>query len=129
MDAKDALGPAKELAAYFFINTSLGMKAGKIAAQVAHASEMIAEEIFKISNEGIVSDQSMIRDYMKYLQDGRTKIVLKATAEQFEKLSKEPGATCVIDAGRTQIPPNSMTVIGFKPSPTNRERFNGYKLY
>lgn len=111
---------------YLFVNTDLGMKTGKIAAQVGHAVQYIVENIV-ISGFEIHPPPAYYFTYMKW-RNAAKKIVLKATQEQLLKLKEEPESVFVIDAGRTQIPENSLTVVGFYPSFTNESRFTDYKL-
>ena len=37
-------------------------------------------------------------------------------------------ASYIIDEGRTEIPGNSLTVLGFLPSNENKERFKKFRL-
>ena len=94
---------------YLVVNSDLEMSAGKIAAQVGHAVQHIFE--YYIDH---VDKQS---DLIKYQQTGNTKIVLKASHDKIIALyRKYPNKSfLIIDAGRTEIEPGSVTVLGFLP--------------
>ena len=105
---------------YIIINTELKMSTGKIAAQVAHASQMFIRNF--LLRTGQVLDDNIIRNW--YATDYK-KIVLKVTSEaQLENLIKkitEAGFEedvdffRVYDLGYTEIEKNSFTAIGFTP--------------
>lgn len=64
---------------YFFVRKDLGMSAGKVAGQVAHAAEMIARHI-------------TTKLYDKYIADGQYKLVYKVKTgdeEPFDLLDDE----------------------------------------
>lgn len=118
---------ADEWTLYIIVNAELKMGKGKIASQVGHVTEMIVEKIFNPKNP-IHESKRLITNYKNYAANGRKKIVLKASQQELERLSRESDAIYVIDAGRTQIPANSMTVVGFLPSNRNSDRFKQFKL-
>jgi PTH2 family peptidyl-tRNA hydrolase len=107
---------------YILVNSELKMEKGKIAAQVGHAVEMITNTVNKIV------DNNYKDIYKKYLHNGCKKIVLKAKQEELEKHINDKDSVYVIDAGRTQIPAGSLTVVAFLPSDKNKERFRDFKL-
>ncbi|KAL3082389.1 hypothetical protein niasHT_038455 [Heterodera trifolii] len=94
----------------FVINTSLRMGPGKMAAQVGHAAVALYRSALK-SEEG----QNAL-DY--WAQHGEMKIVLRAdSASQLSTLCKQAHqhgliAELIHDAGHTQIPAGSCTVLG-----------------
>lgn len=112
---------------YIFVNSDLKMGKGKIAAQVGHVVQHISEEIIRSAYEQRRPPEYYFT-YMKWKQSGNAKIVLKTTQEQLKVLMEMPEARHVIDAGRTQIEPNSLTVVGFYPSTTLEETVKDYKL-
>lgn len=59
---------------------------------------------------------------------GHAKVILKASQEQIESMIGEPETMYIRDAGRTQIAPNSLTVLGFYPSTNLKEKFKHFKL-
>ena len=117
-----------EITMYLFVNTDLGMKAGKVAAQTCHVTRQITDQIIRSGYESNKIPESYLT-YMRWINDGEKKITLKATEAQLRELIKEEDSYHVIDAGRTQIAPNSLTVVGFKPSNKLSEKFKDYKLY
>jgi peptidyl-tRNA hydrolase, PTH2 family len=123
MEEIDTPAEMYEYVMYILVNTDLKMDKGKIAAQVGHVTEMIAGKMYvdKLNN-------SIFENYCKYIHNGRKKVVLKATQSQLEAVMNDLDAVYVIDAGRTQIPSGSMTVVGFYPSNLNKERFKDFKL-
>lgn len=117
----------EEYTTYIIVNDDLNMSKGKIASQVGHLTETIAERIMRTMYESEKSKE-FVMDYMKYAKTGRKKIILKGTQKDLEELSKEKDAEYIIDAGRTEIAPGSLTVVGFLPSNKNKERFKKFRL-
>jgi peptidyl-tRNA hydrolase len=79
----------------YVIDESLGMSKGKIAAQVSHVAMELADE---------------------YNILGRA-IVLKADHKNFMKLfTHVPRVKYILDAGLTEVPPDTLTCVGFKES-------------
>ncbi|HLD76036.1 MAG TPA: peptidyl-tRNA hydrolase Pth2 [Candidatus Norongarragalinales archaeon] len=94
------------------VRTDLGMGKGKIAAQCAHGS--IAAYL--------KADE---RDAQAWADSGMEKVVLKVAGEKelvliFEK-AKKAGlpAALIRDAGHTQVPSGSKTVVGIGPASEN----------
>ncbi len=113
---------------YVLVNDDLKMGKGKIAGQVGHVVGLITEEIIRKSYESSKGIPDCYSRYMIWKATGHAKVVLKATQEQINKLLGEPESVYIRDAGRTQIAPNSLTVIGFYPSANLKEKFSDYKL-
>ena len=111
---------------YIFINNDLGMKKGKIASQVGHVVQLITEELVRKGYE----EQPTPKSYFTYMRwkSHSKKIILKASEEELVELIKMDGARYIIDEGLTQIPSNSLTVVGFYPSDVLEEKFKHYKL-
>tara|TARA_Y200000002_G_C22349849_1_gene524564 strand:+ start:229 stop:651 length:423 start_codon:yes stop_codon:yes gene_type:complete len=94
---------------YIIINGGLKMKKGKIASQVGHAVHQITEICLKTRK----------KLWKKYNLNSCPKIVLR-TKDQDELLeiiekTESLYKTYVIDEGRIQTPPNSLTVIAYVP--------------
>lgn len=91
---------------YILVNKSLNMTPGKVAAQVGHAVEKLTLSCHK----------SPIYKAFKY--NGCPKIVLSVpTEEKFVEVldqTKKLGKIYIIDEGLTQVPKNSVTVVGYK---------------
>lgn len=102
-----------EIKQYFFVNADLKMTPGKVASQVAHVSQFITEEIIRSGYEKRPPPES----YFTYMiwKKNCIKIILSATKEQLLELQKLPESRSVIDNGQTEVPDNSLTVVGFFP--------------
>ena len=109
-----------DLKMVFLVRQDLKMGAGKIAAQVAHAAIGLYDNIFEGDN-----------DYEKNALDfwfnfGQKKVVLKADnleiMKEVVKKCKELNLEyCMItDAGHTQIPAGSVTVLGIGPDTSEK---------
>lgn len=95
---------------YIVANKALGMSAGKLAAQVAHAS-VKGFQMTLAFDEGIIVGE--------WDKTGHTKIVLEARDTEhlvaFRDFAKSRGyeSWLVIDEGRTEVAPHSPTALGF----------------
>jgi len=107
---------------YIIVNNDLGMSKGKIASQVGHVVEKITQLV--------LLSQISYQTYKDYCNSGHKKIILKGDEKTLRYFLEHHSKTCIqiIDAGLTEIPPDSLTVIGFMPSATNKELFSGLKL-
>jgi len=92
------------------VNESLAMPAGKLAAQVAHAS----------IGAYLQADTTAVK---AWLAEGMPKVVLAcASADELRRLlraaeAKRLPADLVVDAGRTVVPAGSVTCLGIGPAP------------
>lgn len=119
---------------YLIVNTDLNMSTGKIAGQVGHGVDLALQYYFnlldKITTQSIClekenkyycmdnltdNESKIIESYTSWLLHGRTKVVLKASLKQFEKIKSELDYFLVRDAGLTEIEANSETVLSFPP--------------
>lgn len=121
----------KRYVMYILVNTDLKMEKGKIAGQVGHVVGIITEEIIRKAYESVTPET--MEDYQHYenwiKKDMYTKVVLKATEAQLrQEIATEKKCRYIIDAGRTQIAPNSLTVVGFFPRNDLEEKMKQYKL-
>lgn len=100
----------EELKIYLVVNTSVSMGKGKIAAQCGHAVQYLTELCLRCYPD----------TWSRYCASGTAKIVCRAPLETLEELlATYPGRTVAVrDAGRTQIEPNTLTVVGFIPMTT-----------
>lgn len=104
-----------ELAMYIIVNNDLGMGKGKLVSQGSHAAcEVVVQLEQMCFQQTKISDQCM--RYKKWSRNGKAKIVLKGTQTDIESLLENPETCHIIDAGRTQIAPNSLTAIAFYPN-------------
>jgi peptidyl-tRNA hydrolase, PTH2 family len=109
---------------YYVVNTSLNMGVGKIAAQCCHVNTDIIKLMEKCSKS-----PRLYREWKLY---GETTVVLAADEEQFAAIYNEfkelslnspandtkyktPVMCYIVDAGRTEVEPGTMTVLGFTP--------------
>lgn len=100
------------------VRTDLGMTRGKMAAQCAHAA-VTCYKLMDDRDSG-ARNAPMLR---RWYAGGQAKIALKCkTKEEMDllyakALSLNINAYVVHDAGRTQIPSGSATVLGLGPAP------------
>lgn len=113
---------------YVLVNDDLKMGKGKIAGQVGHVVGLITEEIIRKSYETHKGIPDCYQRYMEWKATGHAKVILKATHEQILQMIGEPESLYIRDAGRTQIAPNSLTVLGFYPSANLKDKFKDFKL-
>lgn len=95
---------------YILVNKDLKMRTGKIAAQVGHGAIYAFLSSRKADSEF----------FHRWWKTSQKKVVLYATGEMIQYLnSKYPTITHpVIDEGRTQIEPGSLTVLSFDVVPS-----------
>ena len=92
---------------YILVNKDLDMSVGKIAGQVAHVQTMIDYECF-------YGDLDEFDNYEEWLENGQKKVILRAKESKLQQAIKLGGIP-VRDHGLTEIPENSLTVVGFLP--------------
>jgi peptidyl-tRNA hydrolase len=122
---------------YLVVRDSLGMSAGKTAAQVGHAVGILYGRYFKMHTkamDSMISDpvymeerplskwsdqekQNLIlaQSFEDWKEDSFRKIVLKANDAKWDKLKENLECHVVRDAGLTEVDPGSETVIGLWP--------------
>lgn len=104
---------------YILVNKELNMGVGKIAGQVAHIQTIIDNKIRNYANLKTPTPDLLdaIRWYEQWFSVGpQTKIILGAKEKDLLK-AIGMGAVGVRDKGLTEIPPNSLTAVGFIPQP------------
>lgn len=116
---------------YILVNIDLKMGKGKTAGQVGHVVGIITEEIMR--NVIMSPTTETNEDYNHYTNwvknNAYTKVVLKATEKDLlEFIENETKCRYILDAGRTQIAPGSLTVVGFFPRNDMADKFKNYKL-
>jgi PTH2 family peptidyl-tRNA hydrolase len=93
----------------------LNLSAGKLAAQVAHAAVACALETKKYNSKW----------FSKWQNEGGKKAVVKVDCEKdfypLKDKAEELGivTNLVVDAGHTEIPTGTKTVLGIGPAPDN----------
>ncbi len=104
-------------AMYLFVNTTIKMDKGKITGQLGHTVQKLIQNLFLVHSQSKTEESKKFINHYKYWKsNGMAKIVLKAEQDQLEQLQLLPNVVCVRDAGLTQIPPNTLTVVGFLPA-------------
>ncbi len=119
---------------YLIVRESLGMGVGKIAAQCAHASQMLLLQ--HIANDSSISEwnsdgihfscaQQAILDggqiFATWLGTSFRKVVLRADEKEWHKIKTMVDGdyawkhVMVVDSGLTEVAPGSSTVIGLWP--------------
>ncbi len=94
---------------------NLKLSPGKLAAQVAHAAVLCA----------LITKKKKPRWFKRWMEEGGKKVVLKVEQEKnfyiLKKLADDLGIATeiVTDAGLTEVPPGTKTVLGIGPAPSN----------
>ncbi|MBN2230929.1 MAG: peptidyl-tRNA hydrolase [Candidatus Thorarchaeota archaeon] len=94
------------------VRTDLGMSRGKIAVQVAHGSISAAER-------ARVTTQEVWR---AWLNEGQKKVAVKVTSEEelfelrHQAINHHLPHALIRDAGMTELPPGTITVLGIGPA-------------
>jgi PTH2 family peptidyl-tRNA hydrolase len=114
---------------YILVNNDHKMGKGKIAGQVGHVVGLITEKIVTdyYEKRDATSIEAITR-YVNWKKTGHAKIIVKASEEEMLALLQEKECLYIRDEGRTQIPPNTMTVIGFYPTIGLKTKFAHLKL-
>ena len=91
----------KDPVLYLLVDRSLKMRQGKACAQVGHACILTALKY---------SDKTL---FYNWVDSGQTKIVLKCQSEDLDRAEEEfkEDAIVVRDFGRTELEPNTRTVV------------------
>ncbi|KAI0181915.1 PTH2-domain-containing protein [Hypoxylon sp. FL1284] len=116
-------GPAnEECKLVLVVRTDLGMTKGKIAAQCSHATLACYKALSRSAQRGGTSSPAA-RLLQRWERRGQAKIAVqvRSEAELLELMGHARGlgvaAEVIQDAGRTQIDPGSLTVLGVGPAP------------
>ncbi len=121
-----------EIVQYIIVNNELKMSKGKTAAQSAHVTKLIVrdmeqswsmveyedgEKLVFPSDIGVKFTSQQLRDYDIWMDNDMTTIVLQAEQWYLEHLIGLDRLEIyhIRDSGRTQIEPNSLTVVGLIP--------------
>jgi peptidyl-tRNA hydrolase len=105
---------------YIIINADAGMAKGKITSQACHSACHVTRILER--------QRTIEHGYNKWLSNGETKIVLRATEKEMldiiqlysvdsvvKRTSKDPWCVHIRDFGKTQVAPDTLTSIAFKP--------------
>ncbi len=103
------------------VRKDIRMSPGKLAVQVAHASL-----------EAFLKAQKTHPEWCElWLREGQKKVVLEIPSKEallalYESLKPSLPAALVIDAGRTELEPGTITCLGIGPAPEPEiDRFTG----
>lgn len=91
---------------YIFANSSLGMSPGKLAAQVAHA----AVEAYRLTPAEMAKEWYKGGHYTKLVMDGGDEQSLQTIHQYLQR--RDFKLQLIIDEGRTEIKPFTLTAIG-----------------
>ncbi len=96
------------------VRTDLGMSRGKMAVQVAHGSVSAAERARVTKQE----------EWRAWMREGQKKVAVKVISEEEVLELRRQAIThslphaIIRDAGMTELPPGTLTVIGIGPAKT-----------
>ncbi|MCK4566989.1 MAG: peptidyl-tRNA hydrolase Pth2 [Candidatus Thorarchaeota archaeon] len=94
------------------VRTDLGMSRGKMAVQVAHGSVSAAERARVTKQE----------EWRAWMREGQKKVAVKVISEKEVLELRRQAIThslphaIIRDAGMTELPPGTLTVIGIGPA-------------
>ena len=94
------------------VRTDLGMSRGKMAVQVAHGAVSAAERT-RVSKQDI---------WKSWMREGQKKVAVKVQSEEEltdlmrEAVNQNITYSIIRDAGMTELPPGTMTVIAIGPA-------------
>ena len=104
------------------VRSDLGMSAGKLSVQVAHAAVACALE----------AKTRKPKWFSAWYAEGQRKVVVKVQSKEELMPLKEMAARAslplalISDAGLTELPPNTTTCLGIGPAPENEvDRITG----
>lgn len=100
---------------YLIVRESLNMSIGKTAAQCAHAAQILLQKYYLDYFAEIDDKHDLFRSW---LNSSFRKVVLRADEKEWSKLKNEfapNNIALVVDAGLTELEPNTETVIGLAP--------------
>ncbi|RYP58799.1 hypothetical protein DL769_008798 [Monosporascus sp. CRB-8-3] len=105
------------------VRTDLGMTKGKIAAQCSHATLACYKTLSRSASSSSLSASASSSLLRRWERHGQAKIAVqtKSEDEMLELMGRARSlgitAEVIQDAGRTQIDPGSLTVLGVGPAP------------
>lgn len=102
----------EEIVQYFVVNKDLAMSSGKLAAQAAHAATLSALAGSKSTGQAKEWFDAWLTGTVGHMK----KIVLAGTESELKDLAAK-GGFLVTDAGYTEIPAGSLTVVALAPMP------------
>ncbi|GAW15025.1 hypothetical protein ANO14919_044330 [Xylariales sp. No.14919] len=113
--------PNEECKLVLVVRTDLGMTKGKIAAQCSHATLACYKTLSRSAARQPTSAEAKILQRWERLGQAKIAVQVKSQDELLTLMGKARGlgvtAEVIQDAGRTQIDPGSLTVLGVGPAP------------
>ncbi|KAI1132353.1 PTH2-domain-containing protein [Nemania abortiva] len=113
--------PNEECKLVLVVRTDLGMTKGKIAAQCSHATLACYKTLSRIASRKPTSAEARILQRWERLGQAKIAVQVKSQDELLTLMGKARSlgitAEVIQDAGRTQIDPGSLTVLGVGPAP------------
>lgn len=103
------------------VRTDLGMTKGKIAAQCSHATLACYKKLSRAAQRNPSSPEARLLQRWEHRGQAKIAVQVKSEAELIQLMGKARSlgitAEVIQDAGRTQIDPGSLTVLGVGPAP------------
>ncbi|KAF3071050.1 Peptidyl-tRNA hydrolase 2, mitochondrial [Daldinia childiae] len=103
------------------VRTDLGMTKGKIAAQCSHATLACYKTLTRAAQRTPSSAEARLLQRWERRGQAKIAVQVKSEAELLDLMGKARSlgitAEVIQDAGRTQIDPGSLTVLGVGPAP------------
>ncbi|KAI1825211.1 PTH2-domain-containing protein [Xylaria intraflava] len=113
--------PNEECKLVLVVRTDLGMTKGKIAAQCSHATLACYKTLSRGATRQPTSVEANILKRWERLGQAKIAVQVKSQDEMLTLMGKARSlgitAEVIQDAGRTQIDPGSLTVLGVGPAP------------
>ncbi|KAI0878557.1 PTH2-domain-containing protein [Hypoxylon argillaceum] len=113
--------PNEECKLVLVVRTDLGMTKGKIAAQCSHATLACYKTLSQTASRKPTSPEAKILQRWERLGQAKIAVQVKSQDELLTLMGKARSlgitAEVIQDAGRTQIDPGSLTVLGVGPAP------------
>lgn len=119
---------------YILVNGNLKMSGGKLAAQCCHS---VCKAVRVLEKQ-----QPKDKAYGEWLRNGETKVVLRSNEKEMleiiaqyevdERVNRNSSNIWCVhtrDAGRTQIAPDSLTTLVFRPMLKSELHLKDLKLY
>lgn len=105
---------------YLIVRESLEMSIGKTAAQCSHAAQMLTLQYMNykdIAHSSGLKGSEWSLMFKEWLNTSFRKVVLKADEKEWIKIKESMvnSMVLVVDAGLTELQPNTETVIGLFP--------------
>ena len=119
---KDIYSQEDPIIQYYIVRKSLEMSPGKIAVQVAHCAYIFAKYHIQVKDKEYSicgphggKEVNRIKLVDKWEETSFTKIVKQASDSKFDKIKEEFDNVCITDAGKTEVPTGSETVLALFP--------------